>query len=91
MAEEQDVEAGLTEAERHVIEHSLGISQTGKEYRNSFVAAPGHTDWPTLAGLVTRGLMTKRKYPLAKDDFVFHVTEAGRAMIAAAAERGGGG
>jgi len=73
----------LTEAERHLIEHSLGIAQAGREYRNHFVAEEGHADWADLLRLVERGLMVVRNYPLAPDSFVFHVTDAGRSALRA--------
>ncbi|MFZ2650244.1 MAG: hypothetical protein WA210_09060 [Burkholderiaceae bacterium] len=75
--------AELTEAEAHVIGHSLGINQTGREFRNHFVAEPGHDDYETLLELVRRNLMSRRTYALAPDCFVFHVTDAGRAALRA--------
>lgn len=68
----------MTEAERHVLEHSTGWLSRQPLYRNHFCASEGHHDWATLQGLVERGLMVARKpSALSGGDTVFIVTDAG--------------
>lgn len=68
----------LTAAERDVIGHSLGLSRNPTPYKNDFFVERDHPDWDTLAGLVERGLMTRRDpRPGGLPYYYFRVTEAG--------------
>lgn len=66
--------------EQHdILRHALGISRSGREYRNHFVTGPGSTDYPHCEELVGLGLMTKRPgHALSGGDPVYVVTEAGK-------------
>lgn len=77
------IDTNLSAAERHVILHCLGLTRGGKEYRNYFCAEPGHSDWQTLERLVERGLMRRRHDPVCVGGWIFHVTDAGRAIAKA--------
>lgn len=87
-----DATVELSPEERHVIEHSLGIAQTGREYRNHFCASEGHHDWSTLQDLCELGLMRIYRAPtyLSGGDTVFLVTGAGKAAIERARSEGKG-
>jgi hypothetical protein len=72
-----------------ILQHSLGRDQYGQpnpanpDYRNYFVASPGHHDWATLLQAVTDGLMTRSKgNAISGGGDIFSVTEAGKAYIA---------
>lgn len=79
----------MTEAERHVLEHSTGWLSRTPLYRNHFCASEGHDDWTTLQALCERGLMVARKpSQLSGGDTVFIVTEAGIAELRALPRKG---
>ena len=75
----QTIAEGLSEAEMHIIRHSLGLTYGEEIYRNHFVTGEGTVDWPHCMALVKAGLMTRRKGgPLSGGDDVFYVTEQGQ-------------
>jgi hypothetical protein len=47
----------VSEREREVLRHSLGLRQRGHEYRNGYSA--GTADEPTCRALVAKGLMAE--------------------------------
>lgn len=55
-----------TEAQLHILQHSLGLDSFGggNMYRNHFVTGPGTTDYPICQSLVQLGLMQIR--PVSK-------------------------
>jgi len=69
----------VTDAERHVLEHSTGWLSRQPLYRNHFCASEGHDDWETLQALCARGLMRVGRQPgvLSGEDTIFVMTEAG--------------
>ena len=77
--------AGLTNAELHILQHSLGVDQygQGEQYRNYFVTGEGSIDHPHCLALVSRALMTVRRgNALTGDMDLFHVTDLGKAVMA---------
>lgn len=78
----QKVAEGLTEKQRHIICHSLGLRDDGrgKPYRSHFVTGEGSTDYPDCMALTELGLMVRRDgSPLTGGDDLFLVTDAGKA------------
>lgn len=74
----------LSEDERAVMEHALGINSRNKVgYRNHFCASPGHHDWDTLVALREKGMMIVSRAPcdMAGGDYTFSVTEHGRREV----------
>jgi hypothetical protein len=77
----------------HVLQHALGRDQYGKrhraeDYRNHFCAGEGHTDFATCREAVAQELM--REHPpsaLSGGDYIFVVTEAGKAYVDANSPR----
>jgi hypothetical protein len=71
----------VSEKQRDILQHALGIRPGRREYRNHFVTGPGSDDYSDCESLVAAGLMTKRPgNPLTGGDPVFHVTDAGRVV-----------
>lgn len=69
----------MTNEERDILRHALGLARSGREYRNHFVTGPGSTDYPHCEALVTAGLMTRREgCALSGGDPIYTVTAAGR-------------
>lgn len=64
----------LTDKQLHVLFHALGLSQSGREYRNYF--NPGAKDLAVCGGLELLGLMYSRV--LCPSDRIYHVTDEGR-------------
>lgn len=72
----------MTNEQREVMRHALGLNRGSREYRNHFVTGPGSTDHPHCEALVAAGLMTKRAgNPLSGGDDIYSVTNAGRAAL----------
>lgn len=71
----------LSDRERQVMQHALGLDQSLTPYRNHFCA--GHADTETWDGLVARGLATRREEgDLPHGAFItYHVTDAGRTAL----------
>lgn len=70
--------------ELEVLQHAMGLDQYGRgsEYRNHYVAGPGHHNFDTCRSLTERGLMTDHgTSPLYGGDHCFTVTPAGREFI----------
>jgi hypothetical protein len=82
-ADAAQVVGELTDAERHIIEHSTGWQSRWPLYRNHFCAGPSHDDWSTIQGLIGRGLMRVTREPsaLSGGDTVFCVTAIGIAAL----------
>lgn len=69
----------MTDEQKHILQHALGLTRGGREYRNLFVTGPGSTDYADCEELVCLGLMTKRPgHALSGGDPVYTVTEAGK-------------
>jgi hypothetical protein len=71
----------LTDPQRDILKHTLGLDYQKKPFRNHFVAGTGHHDMPVLLELEKAGLMIRRKNALCPDDETFHVTPAGYASL----------
>ena len=70
----------MTNEQRDVMRHALGLGRASREYRNHFVTGPGTTDYPHCEALVAAGLMRRREgNPLSGGDPIYSVTDAGRA------------
>jgi hypothetical protein len=74
----------------HVLQHALGRDQHGKprsggkDYRNRFCAGEGSDAFLTCREAVAQGLMVERPpHALSGGDYVFSVTDAGKAYVAA--------
>lgn len=79
----------LSASDADLVGHALGVSQTGKEYRNHFVAGPGHDDYEAWEAMVSRGLARRHgPSPLYGGDYCFTVTEAGKQAFRERRERG---
>lgn len=65
----------LTDKQIHILQHSLGLSQTGKEYRNRYV--PGGEDIETCTELELLGYMTSYETDWIPGR-VYEVTDAGK-------------
>ncbi len=84
----EDVAAGrvaastkLTEAERHLMEHALGIAQSGRAYRNYYTCAPGSPDFERCRSLVERGMVADYGPVGSRSTRLFYVTDAGEAAL----------
>jgi hypothetical protein len=71
------------------LQHALGRDKYGQpnpsnpDYRNHYVAGPGHDSWEVLLKAVSDGLMVRRKgNAITGGSDVFAVTDAGKAYIA---------
>jgi len=49
----------LNDSEISVLKHTLGLDRQNPTYRNYFIAGKKHRDYPTLEGLVRKGLMVR--------------------------------
>jgi hypothetical protein len=67
-----------------ILQHSLGVDQfgRGRQYRDHFVAGPGHEDYETCVGATAKGLMRHFEQPNVVGGHIFIVTDAGRAHVA---------
>jgi len=80
----------ITEAQRDILRHALGVGRGRAGWRNHFVTGPGSDDYSDCESLVAAGLMTKRiGNPLSGGDPVYRVTDAGLSEIDADMRRKG--
>jgi len=80
----------ITEREREILRHSLGLSQRGHEYRNGYSA--GINDEPTCRALVAKGLMAENPRRDIWGGWPhFFVTESGKAEARRSAPARGAG
>ena len=72
----------MTNEQRDILRHALGLGRGSREYRNHFVTGPGTTDYPHCEALVTAGLMRRRDLnPLSGGELLYSVTDAGRVAL----------
>lgn len=72
-----------------VLQHALGRDEYGRpnqsthpDYRNFYVASPGHHSWNVLVTAVADGLMVRRKgNEISGGGDIFSVTDEGKAYI----------
>lgn len=75
----------MDKAQLHILQHSLGLDQygQGRQYRNHYVAGPGHHSYSHLLELVALGYMTERPATaISGGDPWFSVTRAGIEAVA---------
>lgn len=65
----------LTQKQKDIILHTLGLDRGKKHYRNHFVTTDKSDDHCELEALVNLGFMTKRKDPFNDFAFVYHCTD----------------
>jgi len=90
MSDAHDIAKGLSDAQVHILRHSLGVPEGGGEdmYRNHFCTGEGSTDWPDCMALTARGYMTRRAgNPITGGDDVFFVSEKGKETVRAILEQ----
>jgi len=65
-----------------LLKHTLGLDNEKSDYRNHFVAGPGHTDMPDLLILEEEGMMYRAKTPawIHEKDILFMASNEGKAM-----------
>lgn len=69
----------LTERERAILEHALGLDRVRVSYRNHYTAGCGSTDMQECLSLVAKGLMAE--WSASEGLVTFYVTGAGRAAL----------
>ena len=70
----------MTEEQRDIIRHSLGLGMSSKPYRNRYCIRDGE---PRLEALVSAGWMERGDTLNSGRDRYYHVTEAGAAAVGA--------
>jgi hypothetical protein len=82
------VQIAISDEQKHILLHSLGLTRGGPAYRNHFVTGPGSTDYDDCCALVEAGFMTKRTSSLLPaGDLCFNVTESGKALALSMMEK----
>ena len=69
----------LTDRERHVMRHALGLNISDTPYRNYYAASSGAI--PVWEGLVARGLADRSEDSRPNRWQIYGVTDAGRAAL----------
>lgn len=67
-----------------ILQHALGVDQYGRgeQYREHFVAGPGHSDYRTCMAMAAEGLMQRHvRHGLDGGSDLFVVTDAGRRFV----------
>jgi len=70
----------LTEQERDILRHALGMDRCRVAYRNNYSATPKSDSYPVCMGLVSKGLM-ERTAGYTETMVHFMVTDAGREAV----------
>lgn len=73
----------MTQAERDIIEHSLGLDYGKKAFRNRYCVGLNSPDYTLLCEMVGKGWMQAGNFINDKEDRYFHVTDAGAKAVAA--------
>lgn len=50
----------MTDRQRQIARHMLGLGNAKRSYRNRYVAGPGHHDYPTLFEMESAGMVVRR-------------------------------
>jgi hypothetical protein len=82
----EQIAAGLTPEQIHILRHSLGVPDAGQTnmYRNHFVTGEGSVDHPDCIALTKMGFMRRHKgNVLTGGDDAFTVTEEGKKLVRA--------
>lgn len=69
----------ISDQERDVLRHALGLDRCRVSYRNSYSATPMSDTYPVCMGLVAKGLMVRGAFH--ETMIHFHVTESGKALV----------
>ena len=66
-----------------ILQHALGVDQygCGEQYRDHFVAGPGHDDYRTCLAAAAQGLMRHYENAHVVGGHIFIVTAAGRKFV----------
>lgn len=51
----------MTDRQRQIARHMLGLGNAKRSYRNRYCAEPGHADFDTLLQMLDAGLVTSRR------------------------------
>lgn len=70
----------VTERQREILRHALGLSQSGREYRNRYY--PGGTDITDCQKLMNLGMMERHEVDWIPDKF-YTVTAEGKRVARA--------
>jgi hypothetical protein len=74
----------MTEAQRDILRHSLGLNYGTDLHRNYYATGPGASDFDDIEALVAAGLMRRgREIPDDTGLRYYHVTEAGKRALEA--------
>lgn len=76
----------VSQEEKQILLHTLGLDREKTAYRNHFVAGPGHDELPILQSLCEKGYMIQTRAPsfCPLTDMVFSVTDTGKELVGAA-------
>jgi len=77
-------EINLTDKEKHILLHSLGLTTKKVPYRNHFYTGVGSKDYDDCESLVSKDLMHKRSDPFndfCKDNYYYVVTKEGFKLL----------
>ena len=72
-------DVSVTDQERDILRHALGLDRTRISYRNRYSVTPQADTYPVCMGLVARGLMERGAFH--ETMIYFHVTDAGKALV----------
>ncbi len=77
-----EMSSELSQGERSVLFHTLGLDYGRTIFRNHFVAGPGYHDGPYLASLMEKGFLALSGIPsfIPREDQVYHATDEGKAF-----------
>lgn len=67
----------ITDLQREILRHTLGLNRGRSEYRNRFVTGEGSKDFADCEALVIAGLMTRHSLDWIPD-FAYVATDMGR-------------
>lgn len=71
----------ISDQQKQILRHALGLKQGNTAYRNHFVTGEGCRDYSDCIALVDAGMMVKRDgNALTGGDDLFMVTDTGKAM-----------
>lgn len=70
----------LTEREKKILRHALGLNCGPEAYRNFYISGPDTDEFDVLEDLATRGFVVKRRYALdqVNECYIFHATDKGQ-------------
>lgn len=70
----------LTDEERDLLRHALGLDRTRVSYRNHYSVSPTAATYPLCQRLLAKGLL-ERSASYTETMILFHVTDAGKALV----------